>query len=230
MIIKTKVLDKLDNFKRATELFIEEVIAAYPDEEIKSVKTTDIPGSTKTIVVVMAGIDVEVVTHSKGWYPTEVALVIAYPVGEAGDWAIVGTTDTIWIWDTDVVPAEWVDSGQGAIVNWGDVGGVVANQADLQAELDAKLNVTGSTVITVNTAIAGINGAVYISNSAAPLVHTLASYIGKDGYIYTISNINAGAVKIQCTGVETINGKLSVIIGKGEALTVRAYNGGWVII
>lgn len=46
---------------------------------------------------------------AKGYYPTEDALNEAYPSGANGDWAIVGSTDTIWIWDSDT--GKWSDSG-----------------------------------------------------------------------------------------------------------------------
>ena len=44
-----------------------------------------------------------------GWYETEQALQAAHPTGENGQWAIIGTTDTIWTWDSDT--SAWVDSG-----------------------------------------------------------------------------------------------------------------------
>ncbi len=63
--------------------------------------------------------------HNLGYYATPAALREAYPTAEAGDWAIVGSTDTVWIWDTD--NGEWVDSdqkGQVTSVN-GQTGDVV---------------------------------------------------------------------------------------------------------
>lgn len=56
--------------------------------------------------------------HNLGWYATQAALEEAHPTAEAGDWAIVGSTDTVWLWDTD--NEEWVDSdtkGQVTSVN-----------------------------------------------------------------------------------------------------------------
>ena len=44
-----------------------------------------------------------------GWYETEEALQAAHPTGQNGQWAIVGTTDTIWTWDRDT--SAWVNSG-----------------------------------------------------------------------------------------------------------------------
>lgn len=63
--------------------------------------------------------------HNLGYYATLEDLQTAYPTAEAGDWAIVGSTDTVWIWDTD--NEEWVDSdqkGQVTSVN-GQTGAVV---------------------------------------------------------------------------------------------------------
>ena len=44
-----------------------------------------------------------------GWYATPQALRSAHPTGQNGQWAIIGTTDTIWTWDSDT--NAWVDSG-----------------------------------------------------------------------------------------------------------------------
>lgn len=47
---------------------------------------------------------------AQGWYATPEALKTAVPVGENGWWAVVGTTDTIWTWDSDT--GAWKDSIQ----------------------------------------------------------------------------------------------------------------------
>ena len=51
----------------------------------------------------------KVAQGAQGWYETEESLRAAHPTGENGQWAIVGETDTIWIWDSDT--SAWVDSG-----------------------------------------------------------------------------------------------------------------------
>lgn len=45
---------------------------------------------------------------AQGWYATPEALKAAVPVGENGWWAVVGTTDTIWTWDSDT--GAWVNT------------------------------------------------------------------------------------------------------------------------
>ena len=51
----------------------------------------------------------QIAQGAMGWYATPQALQSAHPTGQNGQWAIVGTTDTIWIWDSDTFA--WVDSG-----------------------------------------------------------------------------------------------------------------------
>lgn len=72
-------------------------------------------------------------THNKGFFATQAALEEAYPTGEAGDYAIVGATDTVWIWDED--SSAWVDTdtkGQVESVN-AKTGEVVLTAIDVSA-------------------------------------------------------------------------------------------------
>ena len=45
-----------------------------------------------------------------GFYATYEALYAAHEVGYDGNWAIVGDTDTIWVWDSDT--GVWKDTGE----------------------------------------------------------------------------------------------------------------------
>lgn len=47
---------------------------------------------------------------AQGYYPTADKLSEDHPEGQNGQWAIVGDTDTIWVWDSDT--SAWVNSGQ----------------------------------------------------------------------------------------------------------------------
>lgn len=51
----------------------------------------------------------QIAQGAMGWYETEASLKAAHPTGENGQWAIIGSTDTIWTWDSDT--ADWVDTG-----------------------------------------------------------------------------------------------------------------------
>lgn len=69
--------------------------------------------------------------HNKGYFATQEALEEAYATAEPGDYAIVGSTDTVWVWDED--SSAWVDTdtkGQVESVN-NMTGQVVLTGADL---------------------------------------------------------------------------------------------------
>lgn len=110
----------------------------------------------------------------KGYYETETALNKAHPTGEAGDYAIVNTTDTVWIWDEDKEGgAGWKDgAGKGSVISVNNMTGEVVltksniglgnvdNTSDKnkpvstaqQAALDRKVDIAGDTM-TGNLAI-----------------------------------------------------------------------------
>ena len=44
----------------------------------------------------------------KGWFVNVAALRAAYPTGTDGEWAILGSTDSIWVWDAD--SSDWINS------------------------------------------------------------------------------------------------------------------------
>lgn len=71
---------------------------------------------------------------AKGFYPTYKALNEAHPTGKDGDWAIVGTTDTIWTWDSDT--ENWFDSGNAAkFTNYYDKTQIDAMLAAMKSKL-----------------------------------------------------------------------------------------------
>ena len=72
--------------------------ATLEDENGKIIR--DVP----CVAVLYGGGD----NHNKGYYATPEALAEAEPTAEPGDWAIVGSTDTVWVWDDD--SSAWVDT------------------------------------------------------------------------------------------------------------------------
>ena len=47
----------------------------------------------------------------KGFFNTPTDLKSSFPTGKAGDWAIVGSTDSMWVWDVET--KAWVDTHKG---------------------------------------------------------------------------------------------------------------------
>lgn len=84
-------------------------------------------------------------SHNKGFYATPTALNEAIPTAEAGDFAIVGSTDTVWIWDTDT--NAWVDSDQkGQVTSVNNQTGDVTVQATLVSGTNIK-SVNGESLL-----------------------------------------------------------------------------------
>ena len=136
----------------------------------------------------------------KGYFETETALNKAFPKGEAGDYAIVNTTDTVWIWDADKEGgAGWKDgAGKGSVISVNNMTGEVVltksniglgnvdNTSDKnkpvstaqQAALDKKVNKAGDTM----------TGVLKITNNTAA-GSTATGALVVTGGIYTASNI-----------------------------------------
>ena len=153
------ILDLLDNLK--TRVATNEVNIAQNTTAISTNKglfDTHVADDTRHWTAVDRQ-NFDRVVHFKGYYTTETALVTAYPTGQAGDYAIVGATDTVWAWDTDNL--EWINtSEQGVVITVnGRTGEVILTKTDVglsnvdntsdinkpistaqQAALDAKAN------------------------------------------------------------------------------------------
>lgn len=72
-------------------------------------------------------------SHNLGYYETPEALRTAHPTATAGDFAIVNSTDTVWLWDTDT--SSWKDGdtkGQVTSVN-NQTGAVTLTASDVGA-------------------------------------------------------------------------------------------------
>lgn len=107
--------------------------------------------------------------HNLGWYATPEALRTAHATATAGDWAIVGSTDTVWIWDTDT--NAWKDSdqkGQVASVN-GQTGTVVLTASDVGAATAAQGAKADTAVQPADLATVATTGA-YSDLSGTPTI------------------------------------------------------------
>lgn len=152
----------------------------------------------------------------KGYYETETALNNANPTGAAGDYAIVNTTDTVWIWDADKEGgAGWKDgAGKGSVISVNNMTGeVVLTKANIglgnvdntsdknkpvstaqQTALDKKVNKAGDTMTgTLNMSSGDIN----IQSGNLKVV---------TGFIYGDGGTNSNhAIKLGRSGDNTMN-------------------------
>lgn len=139
--------------------------------------------------------------HNLGYYATPTALREAYPTAEAGDWAIVGSTDTVWIWDTDT--SAWVDSDQkGQVTSVNNQTGAVTVQETL---------VSGTNIKTVNnTSLLG---------SGNITIDSLPTQTGNSGKFLTTDGTDASWSDKPLVNVAT--GTDSIAIG-GTSSNVRS--------
>lgn len=87
-------------------------------------------------------------SHNKGFFATPQALQEAYPTAEDGDYAVVGSTDTVWLWDSDSgTSGAWVDSDtKGQVTSVNNQTGDVTVQATLVNQSNIK-SVNGNSLL-----------------------------------------------------------------------------------
>lgn len=106
--------------------------------------------------------------HNLGYYATQSALEEAHPTAEAGDWAIVGSTDTVWVWDSD--NTRWVDSdqkGQVTSVN-GQTGDVTLTASDVGALPTSGGTITGRMVLAPTASLVPTHANQQLGSSILP--------------------------------------------------------------
>lgn len=89
--------------------------------------TASRPGEGMDNAKYYAALAQQVSQGAVGWYPNYEALYAAHDIGYDGNWAIIGETDTIWVWDSDT--GVWKDTGESS---------KFANYYD-KTQIDAKL-------------------------------------------------------------------------------------------
>lgn len=136
----------------------------------------------------------------KGYYETETALNNAHPTGEAGDYAIVNSTDTMWIWDADKEGgAGWKDgAGKGSVVSVNNMTGEVVltksniglGNVDNTSDANKPVSTAQQNALNLKVNKAGdtMTGALTITNSTGAGSSPSGALIVTGG-IYTGSNI-----------------------------------------
>jgi hypothetical protein len=162
------------------------------------------------------------VNKNRGYFATSAALIAAIPAGTAGDYAVVGATDTVWIWDTDGTP-QWRDGdtkGSVTSVN-GQSGAVVIG--------NATGSVAGLMSPTDYTKLSGIaSGAT--QNSTDAVLKDRANHTGTQ-LATTISNFAATVLSTILAGLSTATGSIittadSVLVALGKLQAqITAHNG-----
>ena len=130
-----------ENGNTAVRIFAGGGVAENPDYMF----TRDDDGNIAVRVVFGEGSGGGGDSHNKGYFADLEALQEAYPTAEAGDWAILNSTDTVWIWDTDT--SAWVDSDQkGQVTSVNNQTGAVTVQETLVSGTNIK-SINGNSIL-----------------------------------------------------------------------------------
>ena len=157
--------------------------------------------------------------HNKGYFVDESALTTAYPTAEAGDYAIVESTDTVWIWDTDT--SAWKDSdqkGQVTSVN-GQTGDVVLDLLPSQTGNAGKFLTTDGTDASwsdkplVNSATGTNSLTVLGTATTANSAINIGPSTTAGGSAVSIGNAAVSELDSVAIGMQTRAGWYSVAIG-----------------
>ena len=103
MAYENDILTRNDNDELSVRVV--QSVGDNPASSYDDVYTRDDNGKLAVRVVGAGGGD----QHNLGYFATQSALETAYPTAEEGDYALVGDTDTFWVWDEDT--SAWVDTG-----------------------------------------------------------------------------------------------------------------------
>lgn len=159
--------------------------------------------------------------HNKGWFTEPSALPTT---GENGDYAIIGTTDTIWVWDSD--SNSWVDTGATNTVK--TVNGIGPDDHG-EITLSAK-DVNTYTTTELDTRITSLNSKILTKEDK------LNYYEEQDGTSYIITKAsettkNGGHIKFEAKGGETDAGFIDIdakrqTTGEGGEISIIAESKG----
>lgn len=178
---------------------------------------TTAAGARIPILVNSAG-KIVVITRNKGYYATSAALASAHPTATAGDFAIVGATDTVWVWDT----------GTGAWVNSGLQGNVISFNGRTGAVFPATNDYTWAQINKATSSIADIT----------TKSHTALTDIGSnahsviDNHIASVANPHS-VTKTQVGLSNVVNLDLSLMnldpfFVNGNGFAITAGEKGWI--
>ncbi len=149
--------------------------------------------------------------NDKGVFGTSADLIAAYPIGQAGWFAFISETDTVWYWDP--TESAWIDTGSGiGTAIWGQITGTLSNQTDLQNTLNVKANLVSPTFTGTPIAPTPTTGdnstkiatTAFINNAIVNMpLESSKIFVGNVSNVATPTTLNGDAT-ITNTGAITI--------------------------
>jgi len=154
--------------------------------------------------------------HNLGWYVDLNALETAHPVGTSGDYAILGSTDTVWVWDEDTIA--WVDTDtKGQVTTVNNQTGDVVVQETLVSGTNIK-TINGSNVLgSGNLEIASyLNFPSSWPTTSATTTKAFCDVVAGDSTAIE-GKMYLGEVRWNDLPAEMVNAEVTVKIMKGSS-------------
>lgn len=179
--------------------------------------------------------------NDKWYFATSVALTTAYPTGQNGWFAIVGATDTVWVWDSWT--NAWIDTWNStpwtvttvSVVSANGMSWSVANPTTTPSitlsltglKLPARTNTNASDIITTSDYL------ILENATGWNIIVDLPTATSATWYIFVIKKIDSSAntVTIDWSWSETIDWSLTQVIGSQyQAITIQSNWTAWYIL
>lgn len=188
---------------------------------------TQADGDNSTKIATTAYVDAQTSPNNKGFFATPTALRAAYATGQDGWYAIVGSTDTFWVWDTGTNDWKNTDTNsQGTVTSIGitagtgvtSTGGPISTSGSITVGLDSATQTSLAQVTTNTTDIA--NNALAISTNTSDIatnssaIATKISASSSD----TLTNKTIDVDSNTLSNVEVDNFKASAIVIESEGI------------
>ena len=142
--------------------------------------------------------------NNLGFFATPEALEAAYPVGAPGYFAIVGSTDTIWVWDENSM--SWVNSGTVMVGPTGATGPKGSTGS------------TGPTGITGSNGTTGPTGPTGVTGGTGPTVYPGAGIAVSTGSAWGTSKTTPTGTVVGTSDTQTLTNKRNTL----RVVTVNA--------
>jgi len=159
-----------------------------------------------TKIATTAYVDAVTSPNNKGFFATESALTTAYSTGQNGWFAIVGATDTFWLWDSDTT--SWVNTGtssQGTVSSVNITGGTgitpsggpVTTSGSITVALDSATQATLAKVAVNETSVSTLSSS--ITTNTANITTNIAGIAS----LATAVNSNATAITANTANISS---------------------------